>query len=127
MGEVPDGVKEEVESALGYGGGDDASAIASRDDGEGVDRTTDGITSFDLGKLEATPLKTTPFTYVVVERMVPPEQLRRINADFPQALLTTELANKKNVEVSRGQKTRAPMPIGRIVGACGEVVRRRSV
>lgn len=119
VGEVPDGVKESVEKDLGFsssasggGGGEgvgsDTGNAGSGGGGEGEEGAVcsgpdDGsdacIQSFDLAKLEATPLKTEPFKYMVVEQMVPPTRLKRILEDFPPALLSTALASKKNVEV----------------------------
>ena len=56
------------------------------------------VRSFDLAALRATPLNTKRFKYAVVPQMVPPGRLRQILADFPAALTSTKLADKKNVE-----------------------------
>ena len=99
VGEVPDGVKESVEADLGFAGGSGSSGGGGGEgngdgDGDGKGR----VTSFDLAKMERTPLKTEPFKYLVVEQMIPPTRLKQILDDFPPALLSTALANKKNVE-----------------------------
>jgi hypothetical protein len=65
------------------------------------------LSSFDIAKIEQSDLMPNPekLKFIVVENLIEREKLREILNDFPPALDSTTLANKKNVEKKDVLKT----------------------
>ena len=90
--------KKETEVVNNEFGG--IGAVSAPDDENLSEKEVIGITSFDIAKIEQSDLMPNPekLKFIVVENLIEREKLREILNDFPPALDSTTLANKKNVE-----------------------------
>ena len=77
------------------------------------------LSSFDIAKIERSDLMPNPekLKFIVVENLIEREKLREILNDFPPALDSTTLANKKNVEKKDVLKT------GQVKGTYAELLK----
>ena len=77
------------------------------------------LSSFDIAKIERSDLMPNPekLKFIVIENLIDRDKLREILNDFPPALDSTTLANKKNVEKKDVLKT------GQVKGTYAELLK----
>ena len=77
------------------------------------------LSSFDIAKIERSDLMPNPekLKFIVIENLIERDKLREILNDFPPALDSTTLANKKNVEKKDVLKT------GQVKGTYAELLK----
>ena len=109
--------KKETEVVNNEFGG--IGAVSAPDDENLSEKEVIGITSFDIAKIEQSDLMPNPekLKFIVVENLIEREKLREILNDFPPALDSTTLANKKNVEKKDVLKT------GQVKGTYAELLK----
>ena len=113
--------EEQRQQVLGRAAGEDfvEDDLSADADADAEDNRLPSLKSFDIAKIAQSKLEPNSenLKFIVIEGLIEGEKLREILNDFPPALDSTTLANKKNVEKRDVLKT------GQVKGTYAELLK----